>query len=225
MKKTIQGMICLGMFVLTAPLAQAYSVVTLEDAVNKHLTLFSGDKMFNHFFASSQDIALKNVQLRYGPDVLDAYGNFGICFEMDFGVRNGNVADLGFGFLATATASDRVISDVHLSMQSSVDPGGIASVSESVDSLYGTFDLSTYDLGSGINQYTDVGYVIPGAKSVLITKDALIIAGASQNSNTRITEICQYFSQSGPVPEPGTVGFLIAGGLFSTRLLWNRRKK
>ena len=228
MNKLTRGILTAGLLISIAPMAQAYSVVSLRDAFNNNLVLNSGDKQFSNWFISEIGINASDVMIHYGSDVVDQFGNYGLCFETPtLNVTGANEPkDLGIGFVVTATAKDRLITDVHLSIKTLVSGNAGASVGESwVSPTYNASGgLSTYDFGNGLAQNSDVDFVIPGAKYLSILKDARVGTFDNQRGSASITEICQYFSQSGPVPEPGNVAFIVASGLMSIGLLKRRRK-
>ena len=228
MKRAMHSIACIGLVAGISIAAQAYTTTTLDVVIKNHMTLTSGDKAFTDFGFLSADFIASQVTVQYGNDVIDKDGNFGICFQGAFTARAGEAPkDFGLKFNVTAIPSDRIITDAHLAITGSAhgkDSG--VDVSETViPSIGAALGLDAFINGDGTYQLTDAGFLGVPSKTVTVLKDVLLDPGTASNGRATVSLICQYFSQSASVPEPGTVAIFVGMGISGGLLVAKRRKK
>ena len=231
MKRAMNTIACIGLVASLSAGVQAATLISLSEVISKHMTLMSGDKAFSGFQFLSQDFTQSDVIVLYGNDVVDKQGNYGICFEGDFTSENGKgsevIKDLGLIFDVTATKPGRLITDAHLSITGFADGANSrVDVSETVEPAFGAaLGLHAFIKGNGSYQLTDSGFLDVPSVSVRVLKDIRIASGKSLGDISSVSLICQYFSQSGAVPEPGSVALLVGMGVSGSLLFMRRRKK
>ena len=230
MKRTMNTIACIGLIAGLGTCANAYTNTTLDLVIKNHMTLLSGDKAFSNFTFLSTDFLASQVTVQYGDDVVDKDGNFGIRFQEGFLARS-TAVDFGLVFNVTATASDKLISDAHLGIAGTArGNGSSATVSETViPNLGNALGLDAFVAvdanGKKTFQYTDSAFLDIPSKSVMVLKDVLLDPGTASDGFASISLISQYFSQTGTVPEPGSVAVMIGMGVSGTLLFMKRRKK